>query len=134
MGGGMITATIMDGDFLPISFGDYIIIDDHFQEVEDAAKAFAAAGTTCCIQWHRESDGETAYYGPRGCQIKPHWFSQISGRGGPGRGQGRKRVSEGEITVTTSIRMTEAQRLKLEALGGAPWVRGQVDAASLPEK
>lgn len=127
-----ITATILDADFSPIGGADYRIIDDEFQEVEDAAKAFAAEGTTCCIQWHRESDGETAYYGPRGCQIKPHWFSQISGRGGAGRGQGRKPVAEGQVTVTASIRMTEAQRRKLDDLGGAPWVRGQVDAASLP--
>ena len=34
-------------------------------------------------------------------------------RGGPGRGQGRKPVAEGEQTVTVSLRMTEAQREKL---------------------
>jgi len=130
----MITATILDADFSPIGGADYRIIDDEFQEVEDAAKAFAAAGTKCCIQWHREDDGMTAYYGLKGCQINPYWYPTTSGRGGPGRGQGRKPVAEGQVTVTASIRMTEAQRDKLDALGGAPWVRRQIGAASLPEK
>lgn len=50
-------------------------------------------------------------------------------RGGPGRGQGRKPVKQGEETVTISLRMTAAQRAKLGSLGGAPWVRQQIDAA-----
>jgi hypothetical protein len=54
-------------------------------------------------------------------------------RGGPGRGQGRKPVKPGEITVTVSLRMTEAQREKLERLGGAEWVRGKIDRAKTPD-
>ena len=50
-------------------------------------------------------------------------------RGGPGRGQGRKPVKQGEETVTVSLRMTIAQRAKLANLGGAQWVRQQIDAA-----
>ena len=46
-------------------------------------------------------------------------------RGGPGRGQGRKPVKQGEETVTLSLRVTVAQREKLERLGGAEWVRGK---------
>ena len=53
-------------------------------------------------------------------------------RGGPGRGQGRKPVAEGEQTVTVSLRMTEAQREKLARLGGAEWVRGKIDRAKKP--
>ena len=53
-------------------------------------------------------------------------------RGGPGRGQGRKPVAEGEQTVTVSLRMTEAQREKLARLGGAEWVRGKIDRAKEP--
>ena len=34
-------------------------------------------------------------------------------RGGPGRGQGRKPVAEGEPTITVSLRMTAAQRDKV---------------------
>lgn len=48
-------------------------------------------------------------------------------RGGPGRGQGRKPVAEGQQTVTVSLRMTEAQRDKLALLGGAEWVRQRID-------
>lgn len=52
--------------------------------------------------------------------------------GGPGRGQGRKPVKQGEETVTVSLRMTAAQREKLARLGGAAWVRRQIDGADNP--
>ena len=50
-------------------------------------------------------------------------------RGGPGRGQGRNPVKQGEETVTVSLRMTPAQRAKLARLGGAEWVRARIDKA-----
>ena len=50
-------------------------------------------------------------------------------RGGPGRGQGRKPLKEGQETVTFSIRLTVAQREKLERLGGAAWLRDRIDKA-----
>jgi hypothetical protein len=53
-------------------------------------------------------------------------------RGGPGRGQGRKPVKQGEETVTLSLRVTVAQREKLARLGGAEWVRGKIDRAKEP--
>lgn len=48
-------------------------------------------------------------------------------RGGPGRGQGRKPIAQGEDTVTVSIRLTTSQRAKLADLGGAAWVRQQIE-------
>lgn len=54
---------------------------------------------------------------------------QPAGRGGPGRGQGRKPLADGEETVLVSMRMTSSQRAKLAALGGAPWVRSAIDSA-----
>lgn len=53
-------------------------------------------------------------------------------RGGPGRGQGRKPVRQGEKTVTLSLRVTVAQREKVARLGGAEWVRGKIDRAKEP--
>jgi hypothetical protein len=50
-------------------------------------------------------------------------------RGGPGRGQGRKPVKQGEETVTVSLRITPEQRAKLARLGGAEWVRTKIDKA-----
>jgi hypothetical protein len=50
-------------------------------------------------------------------------------RGGTGRGQGRKPLKEGQETVTLSIRLTVAQRAKLERLGGAAWLRDRIDKA-----
>ncbi len=52
-------------------------------------------------------------------------------RGGAGKGQGRKPVKPGEETITASLRMTAGQRSKLELLGGAKWVREQIDAANI---
>ncbi len=57
---------------------------------------------------------------------------QKSNRGGAGRGQGRHPVKAGEETVTVSLRMTAAQREKLERLGGAKWVRDRIDRAKEP--
>jgi hypothetical protein len=54
-------------------------------------------------------------------------------RGGPGRGQGRKPLKEGQATVTLSVRLTVAQREKLERLGGAAWLRDRIDKAKEPE-
>ena len=48
-------------------------------------------------------------------------------RGGAGRGQGRKPIKEGQETVTVSLRITELQRRKLALLGGAKWVRKNID-------
>lgn len=50
-------------------------------------------------------------------------------RGGPGRGQGRKPVKQGEETVTISLRVTVAQREKLARLGGAEFVRASINKA-----
>ena len=52
--------------------------------------------------------------------------------GGPGRGQGRKPIQAGAETVTLSLRVTPSQRAKLARLGGAAWVRRQIDAAPDP--
>jgi hypothetical protein len=54
-------------------------------------------------------------------------------RGGPGRGQGRKPLQAGEDTVTVSLRLTPAQREKLDALGGARWIRQKIDAETVPQ-
>lgn len=57
---------------------------------------------------------------------------ELKQRGGPGRGQGRKPIKEGQDTVTVSLRMTAAQRDKLALLGGAEWVRQRIDKAKAP--
>lgn len=50
-----------------------------------------------------------------------------AGRGGPGRGQGRKPLAD--ETTRYCFLMTPAQRAKLEELGGAHFLRQQIDAA-----
>ena len=48
------------------------------------------------------------------------------------RGQGRKPTPEGPRR-STSIRLTEQQHAKLARLGGADWVRVQIDKAKEPK-
>ncbi|RYE02126.1 MAG: hypothetical protein EOP50_00770 [Sphingobacteriales bacterium] len=55
-----------------------------------------------------------------------------TGRGGPGRGQGRKPLKEGEESVAVPIRMTTGQRDKLARLGGPQWIRDRIDKAKEP--
>ena len=50
-------------------------------------------------------------------------------RGGAGRGQGRKSLKAGEVSVTVSMRLTSSQREKLLQLGGAKWIRQKIDKA-----
>lgn len=49
-------------------------------------------------------------------------------RGGPGRNQGRKPLNENRC-YPTSVALTQAQKDKLKRLGGAAWVRRQIDEA-----
>lgn len=57
-------------------------------------------------------------------------FSNPS-RGGADRGQGRKPIKAGERTVSISLRVTPAQRAKLATLGGAAWIRDQIEGAEI---
>ncbi|WP_394791512.1 hypothetical protein [Rhodoferax sp.] len=59
---------------------------------------------------------------------------KLTGRGGPGRGQGRKPKGYSEAMKAVSIKMNEEQREKLNLLGGAPWVREKIDKAKLPHE
>jgi hypothetical protein len=54
-----------------------------------------------------------------------------STHGGAGRGQGRKPLDPNQATVTVSIRMTTGQRVKLALLGGAAWVRQQINGSRI---
>jgi len=60
------------------------------------------------------------------------YIAKMTRRGGPGRGQGRKRLAPGEETVTVSIRVTASKREKLARLGGAAWVRDRIELADEP--
>lgn len=52
-------------------------------------------------------------------------------RGGAGRNQGRKPLSQAEETITASFRMTQSERDKLTLLGGAKWIRARIKAAKV---
>lgn len=52
-------------------------------------------------------------------------------RGGAGRNQGRKPLSQAEETITASFRMTQSERDKLTLLGGAKWIRAKIKAAKV---
>jgi hypothetical protein len=59
--------------------------------------------------------------------------NKVSGRGGPGRGQGRKPKADGQAMVPVTLKMLPTQKDKLKRLGGAPWVRSKIDQEPEPE-
>jgi hypothetical protein len=59
--------------------------------------------------------------------------AKLTGRGGPGRGQGRKPKLVSEAMKPVTVKMTDEQKEKLARLGGAPWVRKKIDQAREPE-
>lgn len=50
-----------------------------------------------------------------------------AGHGGSGRGQGRKPMDPSGPMATFTIRLTQAQKTKLERLGGSRWMRARID-------
>jgi hypothetical protein len=50
------------------------------------------------------------------------------------RGQGRKALPPDEFRRVVAIRLSEPERTKYEALGGAQWVRAQIKKAKLPKE
>lgn len=59
---------------------------------------------------------------------------KITGRGGPGRGQGRKALPEDEVLKPVTVKLNEQQKEKLQRLGGGPWVRAKIDQAKEPKE
>ncbi|MCJ0764155.1 hypothetical protein [Variovorax terrae] len=59
--------------------------------------------------------------------------NELAGRGGAGRGQGRKALPEDLVLKAVTIKLSAAQREKLQRLGGAPWVRKKIDKAKVSE-
>lgn len=58
---------------------------------------------------------------------------QLPDRQQPKRPRGRPPVAPGEArTERMELRLTRAQREKVDALGGVEWVRRQIDAAPEP--
>ena len=63
---------------------------------------------------------------------KPIFEGMASPRGGAGRGQGRKPTGEASLDGSINVRLTREQRAKLAQLGGAAWLRKQIDSAKEP--
>lgn len=54
--------------------------------------------------------------------------------GGARPGAGRKpQVAGAPATSPVTIKLSDAQKAKLERLGGAPWVREKIDKAKEPK-
>lgn len=83
-----ITAIVLDINDCPIS-EDFIVENDDFSEAVEAAEAAAEAGTKCCIRWMRDSDGQVAFWGPKGACFQPHWYAKP---GRPSEMEGGKAV------------------------------------------
>lgn len=87
----MISAAIYNQDMEPITKDMDISEDAEFEPLETKARELAESGTRCCIKWHRDSDGQVAYWGPKGACLDPHWYAQ-PGRPAELKGGGRRNV------------------------------------------
>ena len=63
--------------------------DSDFDGGESAAKDAAQSGIRCYIKWSRNSDGQSAYWGPSGACFEAYIYSAP---GRPAEMQGGKRV------------------------------------------
>lgn len=112
-----INAIVLDSNMEPIS-DDLEIKDDDFSAAEQLAAESASNGIKCCIQWHRSSDGQSAYWGPAGAVFKPHWYVRM----------GRPELPPAERTKPHTIWMTDAEWAKVQSADKG-WVRGLVQRA-----
>ena len=71
-----VWATIYSADMEPLTDGVEVSEDAEFEALETQAAELAAAGTKCCIRWSRDSDGQVAYWGPKGATLQPHWYNR----------------------------------------------------------
>lgn len=53
--------------------------------------------------------------------------------GGARPGSGRKPLLEGTLAVPVMVKMTQAQKDKLQRLGGPVWIRERIDRAKEPK-
>ena len=83
-----VWATIYNADMEPLTDGAEVADDADFSAIETQAVELATGGAKCCIRWSRDSDGQVAYWGPKGATLQPHWYSRP---GRPEEMQGGKR-------------------------------------------
>ena len=63
-------------------------------------------------------------------RIREHATADASKRGGERLGSGRKAIDGATQVVQVCVSIRPDQRPMLAKLGGSPWVRGAIDAAS----
>lgn len=121
----MITARIVGAGLEPVndSFVEFPDGQDaSFNDLEQQAAELAASGIRCAIHWHRSTDGQSGYWGPRGVSVQPQWFSP---RGRPKAGPDHE-----PPTKPRSIRLDDDRWEKLQALG-REWLERQIDKEKL---
>ena len=103
----MMRAAIYNADFSPLTEEVEVHSDQEFEAIEAEAADLAAQGKRCCIRWARDSDGQAAYWGPNGATLQPHWYNKT----------GRPAKAPGEKMIPVPVRLTPAQRDKLQRIG-----------------
>ncbi len=128
-----ITAMILNSTGQPVVADIIGNDDDCLMVAETKAKKLALSGTVCCIRWHRDTDGQVAYWTPRGASLSPHWYGG-NNRGGAGRGQGRK-PADGKRGSRRNVVLDDASADTLRELGDGDLSLGiRMAAARLPRK
>lgn len=48
---------------------------DHDGEFDYLEQMAEELGRICCIRWKRDTDGQQAYWTPKGAAFEPHWYN-----------------------------------------------------------
>lgn|SRR3990167_1781781 len=102
-----------------ILVGDIEIVNDsEFGNVENIANECSEA---CCIEWHRASDGQKAYYGPGGVRFGPYWYNH-GNAGNQNASKDETLDSHLHIRVSSADKARWVKLAQSECMKLQPWV------------
>lgn len=125
----MITARIVGAGLEPVndSFVEFPDgQDDRFNDLEQQASEIAASGTKCAINWYRNTDGQSGYWGPKGVSMQPQWFSP---KGRPPLPDDERKDSRIELRVHPDSKASWQAKADSAGMTLAAWINKNLNAA-----
>lgn len=123
----MITARIVGAGLEPVndSFVEFPDgQDDRFDDLEQQAAEIAASGIKCAIHWHRRTDGQSGYWGPKGVSMQPQWFSP---KGRPPLQNDERKDARIELRVRKSKKAAWQAKADDQGLSLNEWIEKTLD-------
>lgn len=124
----MITARIVGAGLEPVndSFVEFPDGQDaSFNDLEQQAAELAASGVRCAIHWHRSTDGQSGYWGPKGVSVQPQWFSP---KGRPPLPNDERKDARIELRVRKSKKSAWQAKADYQGLSLNEWIEKTLDS------